>query len=112
MMFKLIKWLIYSWTAICLLGVIAGIISVSEAPVPSSDAENVGATVGVALGLGFWALLWFIPTVGLGLIALIVRPRGSQLQPPVPETPTLCAECGKYFDGPQNFCPHCGKPVK
>lgn len=111
-MYRLIKWSIYIWTAFCLLGLVTGIIAMSETPAPTSDAERAGAAIGTALGVGFWAVLWFIPTVGLGLIALLVRPRGEQSQGSGPGPATLCAACGKYYAGQQNFCPHCGKPTK
>ena len=110
-MYKFIKWSIYIWTAFCLFGFISGLVGVSEMPQPTSDAERAGATIGTAIGLGFWALLWFVPTVGLAVIGLLVRPRAQQLEG-TPAPPILCPECGKYFAGKQNFCPYCGKPSK
>jgi uncharacterized BrkB/YihY/UPF0761 family membrane protein len=110
-MYKVIKFLIIGWTIFCLFGVIVGLIAVGSGPQPTTEAEKAGAAIGAALGLGFWAVVWFIPTVGLAVIALLVRPRELEATVPAQAPATLCPECGKYFAGKQNFCPHCGKPV-
>lgn len=104
MLYKLCKWGIVIWSIFCFIGVITGILSVSNTSV-SSDAERAGAAIGTAIGLSFWAFLWFLPTVGLGVIALITRPSGNKEA----KSTKLCAKCGKYYSGSPKFCPNCGE---
>ena len=73
------------------------------------NAEALGA----GIGLFFWALIWFIPFVGIGIIALVTRPKNCiSVGTPIDNTSNgiLCAHCGKYFAGRAKFCPLCGKP--
>jgi len=36
--------------------------------------ESTGATIGFGLGLGFYALIWFLPSVVLGIVAIAAKP--------------------------------------
>lgn len=102
MVYKLCKWSILIWTVFCIIGVIVGLAGVSNMTA-TNEAEKAGAAIGTALGLGFWAFLWLVPTVGIGVIALIAKPsRNKEL------TSKLCPTCGKYYSGSPKFCPNCG----
>lgn len=103
MIYKLCKWGIIIWTIFCAIGVIAGIAEVSNISA-TGDAEKAGAAIGTAIGLGFWTLLWLIPTIGLGVIALVVKPSSNKES----QTANLCPTCGKYYSGSPKFCPNCG----
>ncbi|TEB11579.1 hypothetical protein Pmgp_01597 [Pelotomaculum propionicicum] len=63
--------------------------------------------MGTALGLTFWGILWFFPTAGLGILALVTRPKEKVA---LPET-KLCGHCGKYFTGNPAYCPNCGEGI-
>ena len=98
------------WSIICFWGACSGMMNVANQTrgAAMGNAEALGA----GIGLFFWALIWFIPFVGMGIIALVTRPKTvsvSALQSTTPVT-ILCAHCGKYFAGRAKFCPLCGKP--
>lgn len=83
----------------------------------------------VALGVAFWvfsdakargkgtgeAFLWFLGTLFLLIIFLpfwlLVRPK-RVYGVAVIDKPTLCARCGKYYEGAPAFCPNCGAVVR
>jgi hypothetical protein len=108
-MYKVCKVLIVVWTVFCALGLIVGIINVSDIQT-TNEFEEAGAIIGVALGVGFWLALWFFPTVGLGIIALLTKPKDRTIQ--VLDKPTLCPDCGKYYTGSPSYCPNCGKKIE
>ncbi len=105
-MYTLCKVLIVLWTIFCILGLIGGLINISEIQ-PLTEAEETGVAIGTAIGVGFWLTLWFIPTVVLGVIGILVKPRDNNIQ--AYEQSTLCPECGKYYTGVPAYCPNCGK---
>lgn len=96
------------WTVICICGLLSGLAAVSEIQ-PANEFEEAGAALGAAVGLGFWGMLWFFPTLVLGIIALATRPRAEKIQ--VFPQPILCSHCGKYYTGPAKYCPNCGQEV-
>ena len=69
-------------------------------------AEAVGASIGLLV----WAVIWFIPFTGMGIVALVTRPKAARQSAPI-DNPmaTLCPHCGKYYAGQASFCPFCGK---
>lgn len=98
------------WTILCFLGACSGMMNVAnKSGGHMSDAEAAGA----GIGLFIWVLIWFFPMAGMGIVALVTRPKQtaetSAASIGVP-TPSLCAHCGKYFAGQATFCPNCGKP--
>ena len=95
------KWAMILWSVFCLYGACSGIANVAEKG-KMSDAEALGAGIGMFV----WIIIWFFPTVGLGIIALVTRPK---LKASSPESEVLCSDCGKYHAGKTKFCPHCGK---
>jgi len=107
-MHKAAKVLMLLWTIFCVIGVIVGLANVSSTP-QGDQYQQAGAAIGTALGLGFWAMIWFFPTVGLGIIALVTRPKERPVE--VLEKPTLCPSCGKYYTGSPKHCPNCGQLV-
>lgn len=107
-MYRLIKYSIIGWSIFCLYGVIAGMVSLGTGPRPTDEAGQAGAAIGAAIGLTMWAILWFVPVTGLGILALLIRPRSRNSSQSELAKPNLCADCGKYYVGSQNFCPNCG----
>jgi hypothetical protein len=97
------------WTILCFLGACSGMMNVANKSGGTiSDAEAAG----VGIGLFIWILLWFFPMVGMGIIALVTRPKTAmnvQVPAALPNA-SLCPHCGKYFAGQSSFCPYCGKP--
>jgi hypothetical protein len=106
-MHKIAKILILIWSIFCAIGLIVGLVNVAGLKT-SGEYEQAGAAIGTALGIGFWVALWFFPTAGLALIALITRPR-ERMQ--FLEKPKLCANCGKYYTGSPVHCPNCGRKL-
>ena len=54
---------------------IAGIEGSSEVVLDAqSDAERVGASIGVSLGIGFLLMIWAIGDIILGIPVLMTRP--------------------------------------
>jgi hypothetical protein len=94
-----IKILVALWSLFCLVGLYVGL----NAP----EAGKAGVPMFVsALNIGFWGMVWFVPTVGLGVIGLLLRPR-TQIASGLPSLPVMCPECGKYHPTTERFCPHC-----
>lgn len=104
MFHKICKWGAIIWTVFCLIGVVVGMANVSGMTA-ANEYEQAGQAIGTALGLGFWGVLWFFPTAGLGILALVTRPKEKVIA--VAET-KLCRHCGKYYAGNPTFCPNCG----
>jgi len=101
---KLAKIGMAGWTIFCFVGSCAGMVNVANSKHGGvlSGAESLGA----GLGLFIWLLIWAVPVVALGMIALITKPKTA----PVPQQPPamLCANCGRYYTGTARFCPLCG----
>ena len=74
----------------------------------ANEYEKAGQAIGTALGLGFWGMIWFSPTVGLGILALVTRLRGKNVD--MPES-KLCQHCEKYYTGCPAHCPNCGSGI-
>jgi hypothetical protein len=74
-LYQLCVVLILLWSALCAIGACYGIVNVSSSPSPSDPWARAGHDLGVTIGLGLWAIIWVIPTVGLGVIGLLVKPR-------------------------------------
>jgi hypothetical protein len=59
------------WTLFFIYGTFTGMANVGQQMQQhSTELERNAASVGAAIGLGTWSIMWFIPTVGLGIIAL------------------------------------------
>ena len=61
--------LVVLWTIICIAGCTPGIGSAVN------QSKNIGTaeSIGISLGFFFWLILWFIPTVGLEVIAIFLN---------------------------------------
>jgi hypothetical protein len=55
------------WTVFCAVGVVTGMANASN---ELGGDFSGAAAIGVGLGLGFWAFLWFVPVVGLEVVAI------------------------------------------
>jgi len=58
----------------------------------------------VTLVLGFWYLL-------LAQVQRLARIAGEE-DVDAPQPRPLCQNCGWFYDAPDRFCRHCGKPLK
>jgi hypothetical protein len=74
-LYRLCLALILLWTVVCMIGACYGMVNVSTIPRPTDPWAQTGHDVGVAIGLGMWAVVWVIPTAGLGIIGLLAKPR-------------------------------------
>ena len=62
------------WTLFCIYGTFTGMANVGQQMQQhSTELERNASTVGATIGLGIWAIMWFIPTLGLGVIALVAH---------------------------------------
>jgi len=84
------------------------LLYISLIPV-ASEFEEIGVAIGTIFGIGFILTLWFIPTVILGIIALITKP--EKISTSFKEKFTLHPDCGKYYTGSPEYCPNCGKKI-
>jgi hypothetical protein len=73
-----------------------------------SDAKSRGKST---VGAFIWSLLTFMLLIVFLPLWLIVRPKKS-FGVSVIEKPTLCVNCGKYYEGIPSFCPNCGKAMR
>jgi len=110
-MHKISKIGMLGWTVLCFLGSCSGMFRVAQ----QTDGRDLNGAeaVGVGIGLFMWLIIWAVPMVVLGIVALVTRPRATMLRT-APEDlttkPILCQHCGKYYAGSARFCPNCGKP--
>jgi hypothetical protein len=64
------------WTAFCIVSVMVGMAAASN----SLGGELSGAAaIGVGIGLGFWAFVWFVPVVGLEVVVLTATVTAKQV---------------------------------
>jgi hypothetical protein len=105
---KIAKIGMLGWTILCFMGSCTGMVNIAN---QTQGRELGGAeSVGVGIGLFMWLIIWAVPMVIMGIVALVTKPR----TPPAvvaaqPGPVTLCSNCGKYFAGTARFCPLCGK---
>lgn len=67
--------------------------------------------LGAGIGLFMWLIIWAVPMVVLGIVALVSRPNAPPAPVPAPEVAAvLCPQCGKYRAFNVSFCPNCGTP--
>lgn len=62
------------WTIVMAVASIVGLMAVSQATVGlKSDAERAGAGIGMVLGMGLLAAVWFFPTMGAALLGFLLK---------------------------------------
>jgi hypothetical protein len=60
------------WSIFCFFGACSGMVNVAN----KTGGQMSGAeAVGTGIGLFFWMLIWFFPVVGMGIVALVTRPK-------------------------------------
>lgn len=107
------KWVVIGWSLLCLLGVISGLASVGQKmdTANMTEAEQAGAGLGAGCGMAMWVGIW----LAIAGPAFIIYAVSGNPKPDTQVTrtgvPTLCKDCGKYYEGPSAFCSHCGKPT-
>jgi hypothetical protein len=109
------KWIAIVWSGFCLIGIVYGMANVGKMKdtSPKSEYTEAGKAIGVGCGLGMWAGIW-LAIAGPATIIYLLSGKKTVIAEVIVEsnkTGTLCAECGKYYEGKQNFCPNCGKPI-
>ena len=105
---KFAKICMAGWTIFCFVGACSGMMNLSNS---TQGHELSGAeALGAGMGLFIWLVVWAVPMIVLGIIALITKP-AQTVPPPIPITlppPRLCSDCGKYYEATASTCPHCG----
>jgi hypothetical protein len=106
-MHKFAKLCMVGWTILCFMGTCSGIVNIAR---DSQGRELSGAeSLGAGIGLFMWLIIWAVPMIVMGIIALITRPKTPPATAAVIGGPvTLCLHCGKYYAGTARFCPLCG----
>ena len=74
-LYRLCVGLILLWTLLCAVIIGQALLDVAQSPLPQEAAAQSGVLLGAMLRVGTWAVVWVIPTLGLGIIGLLVRPR-------------------------------------
>jgi hypothetical protein len=108
-MYKTLKWVIIIWTGFCLIGLVHGCMSAASHTDTSSDAAVLGTTIGMTIGFGIWFIIWVVPTSIMGVIALMIKPKGF---PVSLDQSVLCRYCGKYSSIQATFCSYCGQSLR
>ena len=67
--------LILLQTALCWAGTYCGMLSMANQPLQTAPCVKPVVMSVAALGPGIWAVIWAIPSVGLGVIGLLTKPR-------------------------------------
>lgn len=108
------KWIAIGWSIFCLFGILYGIANVGkEFNRPMADYEEVGTSIGVGCGMAMWLGIWAaIAGPAFLIYALSGKKEAANATPAIQRQPALCESCGKYYEGPADFCPHCGKSTK
>jgi hypothetical protein len=62
------------WTVVMAIATIAGLMAMAKNTTDlNSDAARAGAGIGMVLGMGFLAALWFFPTMGAALLGFLLK---------------------------------------
>lgn len=62
------------WTIVMVIATIAGLTSMAGTPTSlTSDAEKIGAGLGMLVGMGVLAAVWLFPTMGAALLAFLLK---------------------------------------
>jgi hypothetical protein len=103
---KLSKLAMLGWTILCFVGSCSGIMNVSQ---QTHGRELAGAeALGVGFGVFFWIILWAVPTVVLGVIALVTRPTTTLVEAAPSFDALRCPGCGRPSSIDGSFCAGCG----
>lgn len=92
-----LKYFAVGWTILMLGSAFIGIINASTVvDHASSEAEQIGASIGVTLGLGLLCTIWFFPLAGTAALAFMLRKpsvieRGSATSATYVAPPTVSA---------------------
>ena len=99
------------WTILCFMGSCAGMMKVAQ----QTEGRELGGAESFRVGIGMfmWLLIWGVPMVVMGIVALVTRPNTPSVtaaaQPRFQMNDgALCPHCGKYYAGTARFCPLCG----
>jgi hypothetical protein len=62
------------WTVVMAIATLVGLISMAKGTTGlTSDAERTGAGIGMVLGMGLLAAIWFFPTMGAALLGFLLK---------------------------------------
>jgi len=109
---KFAKWVVILWSLFCLFGVIYGMVNIGKLAInKNNEYERAGRTIGAGCGMGMWVGIW-LAIAGPGmLIYAVTGNKEEKTAMDMQRESKLCKNCGKYYEGTQNFCPHCGKQI-
>ena len=105
------KWVLLGWSVFCLIGVVVGMANVGGTlQNSSSDMERTGTTLGLGCGMAMWIGIWGAIALPSLIIYLVAGKKQATMAftEPVRKS-SLCASCGRYYDGQPRFCPNCGQ---
>lgn len=73
MIYRILKLLLFLWTIFCGfggLGALYGLHMTSKL----TESEISGAeAIGTIIGLKTWLIIWFLPTIGMGILVLFFK---------------------------------------
>ena len=64
------------------------------------------------LGMFIWVVAWAAVAGPALAVYSVSGKKNDTKQVVIHQQASLCNECGKYYEGQTDFCPHCGKPTK
>lgn len=67
---KTIHFLVLGWTGFCVVNTLTAIGRMSRASGLSTGSTDAAGALGITIGIGFWAVLWFLPVVAGEAIAI------------------------------------------
>jgi hypothetical protein len=111
---SLAKWALIIWSILCIIGICAGIVNVSQQfSETQTDSETGIQALGLGCGLGIWLVIW-MALAGPALAVYLVSGKKEAAKVEIVQKQAqvnLCPECGKYYEGQLKFCPHCGQEI-
>lgn len=105
------KWVVIIWSLFCLFGVIYGMANVGKHFRNTNNEYEMASTIGAGCGMGMWVGIWLAIAGPAMLIYAVTGNKEKKAAIPMQRESKLCKECGKYYEGTQNFCPNCGKRI-
>ena len=74
------KYFILTWTGFIAILFIAGLFNVADSATKvESDAEAVGASIGILLGAGLYFIVWILPVIVSLILGLILKKNETEI---------------------------------
>jgi hypothetical protein len=101
------KWVAILWSLFCLFGLVSGLISAGQRiSVYSSEAQKIGAGIGISIGMGFWVIVW-LAIAGPALVIFLVS--GTRQPAHDPQEYGKCPACAEIIRLDAKKCRFCGE---